>query len=594
MIAAADRDLVDRIVDDGIAGRSGLRFHVPHTDIAAQRHAAKIVMEARLDEGALVALAHRRVVAQRRPRPKCEGAAKGRRIAEVELAVGRRIIGREEAVAGERHDMAKPAQRQRRDCGGDHRLLIGARARRVLAAQLGGGELILLPFAAEIDLEIVVELPIERRLGVVEPVVGGRGAQPDLRQHPAVRVGEVGGAEVEHRCPAARGAVIVAVIVDIILVERQRVLHRVAVLRGRMAADERQRDVLAELLHALERQLLELGVQPVEPVLDAEVDVVEGAGIHHAVADLGADHVRVRDAAARRAVGGGAGAADAERRRFEIALLARALEVRIEGVEADQRPVGRFPLQRPGDADPLLVVIIIILAGEARMLGRIDGTAVAGSRAEGGAAGGVEAAHPADALEAGREARRRRPAHGARPFLDQLALGVGDRQEGAERTVGENVGDEEGAARGHLLRKVVIIALHRGGDGEALIVERPRGAQVDGGAERAFLDRRLGRLAERDCVEEVGRKDVEVERAAAVGAARRVGAAGGGQRFHAVDADAGELRPEAAHRDLAALAAVALEGDARDALDRLGEIEVRELADVLGEDRWRRSPASSC
>jgi hypothetical protein len=64
-----------------------------------------------------------------------------------------------------------------------------------------------------------------------------------------------------------------------------------------------------------------------------------------------------------------------------------------------------------------------------------------------------------------------------------------------------------------------------------------------------------------------------------------VGAAGGRQSFHAVDADAGELRTQAAHRDLTAFAAVTRQGHARDALDGFREVEVGELADVLGQDR---------
>ena len=41
---------------------------------------------------------------------------------------------------------------------------------------------------------------------------------------------------------------------------------------------------------------------------------------------------------------------------------------------------------------------------------------------------------------------------------------------------------------------------------------------------------------------------------------------------------------EAAHRDLAAFAGVAGDRDARDALQRLGEVQVREVGDVLGDD----------
>ena len=80
------------------------------------------------------------------------------------------------------------------------------------------------------------------------------------------------------------------------------------------------------------------------------------------------------------------------------------------------------------------------------------------------------------------------PAHRARAFVEQLALGVGDREQRAELAVGERIADQQRAARIHVFGDVVVAALHAGDDGEAVVVERPRGAQVDGRAERAFLD----------------------------------------------------------------------------------------------------------
>jgi hypothetical protein len=60
--------------------------------------------------------------------------------------------------------------------------------------------------------------------------------------------------------------------------------------------------------------------------------------------------------------------------------------------------------------------------------------------------------------------------------------------------------------------------------------------------------------------------------------------AGRRKRFHAVQADAHELRRQAADGNLPALAAFAHDLDAGNALQRFGQVLVRELADVLGHD----------
>jgi hypothetical protein len=71
----------------------------------------------------------------------------------------------------------------------------------------------------------------------------------------------------------------------------------------------------------------------------------------------------------------------------------------------------------------------------------------------------------------------------------------------------------------------------------------------------------------------------------AVGAAVDVRGAGGGDALDAVDAHAGEAGVQAAHGDLLAFAAVAArQRNAGDALQRLGEVGVGELGDVLGLD----------
>ena len=114
-----------------------------------------------------------------------------------------------------------------------------------------------------------------------------------------------------------------------------------------------------------------------------------------------------------------------------------------------------------------------------------------------------------------------------------------------------------------------------------MAAERIAGVEIDDCAERAFVERGLGGLVDHDRREQLGGEDVEIEGAVAIGGGA---VAGRGDRLHAVDADAGELRAEAAHGDGAAFAGVALDGDARDALQRFGEILVGEAGDVLGDD----------
>ena len=176
------------------------------------------------------------------------------------------------------------------------------------------------------------------------------------------------------------------------------------------------------------------------------------------------------------------------------------------------------------------------------------------------------------------------PADGAKAFLEQIALGVRRREQGAELCPKVSA-IREGGARRALAREIVVGALDAGQRGEALLqVEGAAGGQVDGGAERALVHFGLAGLAHGDGVEELGGEDVEVHRPAAVVAARGVGAAGGGHGFEAIDAGAGEAATQAAHGDLAAFAGVTVNRHARHALQRLGQVGVGELAQVFGAD----------
>ena len=175
------------------------------------------------------------------------------------------------------------------------------------------------------------------------------------------------------------------------------------------------------------------------------------------------------------------------------------------------------------------------------------------------------------------------------PSSCQFARGVGDRQQRAKLAIGKRIADEECGARIAVFGQVVVARLHRTRDGESVEVERAAGPQVDGGAERAFFGFGRRGLAHRDVVEELRRESVEVEVATAVRAARRVGAAVGAHGFDAVDAHARELRAQAAHGNLPAFAGIARDHDARNALQRFGEVQIRKIGDVFGDDHVDRA-----
>ena len=132
----------------------------------------------------------------------------------------------------------------------------------------------------------------------------------------------------------------------------------------------------------------------------------------------------------------------------------------------------------------------------------------------------------------------------------------------------------------------VIGVLRRQGDALALEVEGPAGGQVDGGAQRSFVGFGRGGLLDLQLAEQFRGEGVVVEAAAAVdadGAAGFVGA-GRGQGFQAVQARAGEVAAQTADGDAAAFAVETVDRDARQALQRFGEVGIGEVGDVLGGD----------
>ncbi|MFL6721603.1 MAG: hypothetical protein ACJ8FT_07355 [Sphingomonas sp.] len=207
-----------------------MRVDVAHADIPAERHVAELVVPRALDEPAFVAFLDRCIVSKGRSGAQRKRTAEGSGIAEVKLRIGGGIVGSEERVAREGNHVPELTDGRTRNCRWDGHFFVGAWVQRVLPAQLGRAEPVFLPLAAAVDLEFLARAPVERGLEVVVHIVSGRGAQADLRKHPRSGIGQIGRAEIEDRIAAVRRAVIVAVIVDVELVERQRVLHRVAVL----------------------------------------------------------------------------------------------------------------------------------------------------------------------------------------------------------------------------------------------------------------------------------------------------------------------------------------------------------------------------
>src|SRR6185312_13285386 len=108
-------------------------------------------------------------------------------------------------------------------------------------------------------------------------------------------------------------------------------------------------------------------------------------------------------------------------RRFEEDLAARRLEPRVQRIDAEERRFGGLPLHRSGDAEAVLIVLVLVEARNARSVRRIElresrprGRVV---RAEAGERGGGRGAA---ILFLGVL-----PAHRARAFVEQLAPGVG-------------------------------------------------------------------------------------------------------------------------------------------------------------------------
>ena len=120
--------------------------------------------------------------------------------------------------------------------------------------------------------------------------------------------------------------------------------------------------------------------------------------------------------------------------------------------------------------------------------------------------------------------------------------------------------------------QVVIVVLDAAGDLAAFVVERQARTQVDGAAQATFdhVGRRV--LVHVDAAEQFGRHVFEAQATAVVG----------GEDVTTIEL--GAYLGQAADGDRAAFAVVARNLDAGDALQRLGDVVVGQLADVFGDD----------
>ena len=166
----------------------------------------------------------------------------------------------------------------------------------------------------------------------------------------------------------------------------------------------------------------------------------------------------------------------------------------------------------------------------------------------------------------------------------RLALAVGERERSAEAVVEPLIGIEAGQAR--IVRAAVFVIGVFGRERELapLVVERLAGDEIHRGAQRAFIGVGGSRLEHLQRAEQVGGEYVEVEAAAAIRRGARITGSGVRHGLETIDAHAREIAAQAAHRDAAAFAVVAVQRDAGQSLQRLGQVGVREIRDVLGVD----------
>ena len=158
----------------------------------------------------------------------------------------------------------------------------------------------------------------------------------------------------------------------------------------------------------------------------------------------------------------------------------------------------------------------------------------------------------------------------------------GSRSGDAEGLVGIVPCEQPRNSRRHVIVQIVVPRLRRADELYACAVaQRIAGVEIDHRTKRTLVERGRCRLVDDDRIEQFGSKDVEVERAIAI---ERCAIDRGRDRFHAIDANTRELRPETAHGDLATFARVTFDRHAGNSLQRFRKIGVGEFGDVFRDD----------
>ncbi len=180
----------------------------------------------------------------------------------------------------------------------------------------------------------------------------------------------------------------------------------------------------------------------------------------------------------------------------------------------------------------------------------------------------------------GRELRVRIPDR-LEPLHVQFVTDASRPQQGAKAVV-PRVAEDDRAALAPA-GALVLRSLGPEGDVGAGIVEWPRAAHVDGAGGSALDHFRRRTLVNRELREQLRRQHVEVD--FAVGVLRIGGARGGDRDGRAIQQHSGEIRAQAADRDVRALTVdVAGDRDARNAVEGFGDVGVGEFADIFRVD----------
>ena len=262
----------------------------------------------------------------------------------------------------------------------------------------------------------------------------------------------------------------------------------------------------------------------------------------------------------------------------EVAVGAVELHFREGVVEGGDHGLGCLPLQRELAVGAQALVLGQFVADALR-----HGVKVAGARSVDlvGVASRWDAApfrRPCAAPAVVHFAGERAPATDAGGVGAVVAVLAHGGEGDADGVVGEGVGEEcrelwrEAAA---VVGGGVVQAAAGGGEVHAGGVERARRAHVHGRADAAGGNVGLAALVHLDGADAFGGEVAEVE---------GTPQAAGGGHLATVQEHEVEVWPEPPHRYPRPFAAFAVDGDAGDALQRLGEVAVGEVADVLGGD----------